>query len=204
MFRLSDPPLGAILAGGASRRFGAPKPLAPVAGVRLVERVGDAVRQAGLRPCLITQHPDRFADLDLPSRPDLVAGAGPLGGIHAALSWAQDEAKPGALCVSCDLPFLAPGLLRELYTLEPESIVVAESTGRAGIEPLCAYYPVGCLPEIAVRIARRDFRLQSLIAALPTRRIPLARIRRWGDPERIFFNVNTPEDHQRAEILARG
>jgi GTP:adenosylcobinamide-phosphate guanylyltransferase len=28
-------------------------------------------------------------------------------------------------------------------------------------------------------------------------------VRRWGSPEHIFLNVNTPEDHRRAKELAR-
>jgi len=38
---------GAILAGGGSRRFGAPKALAQVGGRAIVERVRDALMEAG-------------------------------------------------------------------------------------------------------------------------------------------------------------
>lgn len=197
-------PFGAILAGGASRRFGTPKALATVGGVRLVERVRDAIRQAGLEPRLITGHPDWFGDLGIASRPDYFPGAGPLAGIHAALTWAREESRPGVVCLSCDLPFVPPGLLRELCTSAGDTLVIPESCSPAGIEPLCAYYPVECLSEVALRLRRGEHRMFDLLAALPVRRVALADVRRWGEPERIFFNVNTPADHRRAEHLAQG
>lgn len=204
VFRSNLVPLGAILAGGASRRFGSPKALAPVGGVGLAERVRAAIRAAGLEPRLITGDATLVAALDLPSRTDSALGGGPLAGIQAALRWAAAEGRPGALCVSCDLPFLEPELLRTLCQLDPYRVVVPESTGPAGIEPLCAFYPVGCLEAINQRIERGALRLQDLLAAVPVRRMPLADVRRWGDPGRIFFNVNSRGDHQHAEAIARG
>lgn len=204
VFRPQPSPFGAILAGGASRRFGAPKAFARVAGVPLVERVRNAVCAAGLEPRLVTGDADLFAGLGLPSRPDAVPGAGPLAGVHAALRWAVEEGRPGVLCVSCDLPFLPSGLLREMCRLDPGALVVPESGGRAGVEPLCAFYPVGCLPMVEQHLKRGVHRLQDLLAAAQARRVPLARVREWGDPERIFFNVNTRADQQRADVLAGG
>jgi len=34
-------------------------------------------------------------------------------------------------------------------------------------------------------------------------RLPLARVREFGDPDIMFFNVNRPEDLERAEALWR-
>jgi molybdopterin-guanine dinucleotide biosynthesis protein A len=204
VFPVSSPlAIGAILAGGASRRFGSPKALVKVGGRAVIERVRDAVRDAGLEPRLITGRPEWFTELDLPSRPDAVPGAGPLGGIHAALSWALEEGQRGTLCVPCDTPFLAPRLLRALVAHAGDNtVIVPESGGRRGIEPLCAFYPVSCLPQIQDHLARGSYRLVDLLEALPVRRIPLHAVRRWGQPEHIFLNLNTPEDHRRAEALA--
>jgi molybdopterin-guanine dinucleotide biosynthesis protein A len=205
VFPVSSPlAIGAILAGGASRRFGSPKALVKVGGRAVIERVRDAVRDAGLEPRLITSRPEWFTELDLPSRPDAVPGAGPLGGIHAALSWALEEGQRGTLCVPCDTPFLPPGLLRALAAgAGNDMVVVPESGGPREIEPLCAYYPVSCLPQIENHLARGRYRLIDLLDAIPIQRIPVTEVRRWGEPEHIFLNLNTPEDHRRAEELAR-
>lgn len=187
--------LGAVLAGGASSRFGAPKALARVGGRRLVDRVLAAVQGAAGRAVLIANDPRITAAVA--SRPDEQAGAGPVGGIVTALRWAREEGLPGALCVACDMPFVSPGLLRMIVSAAAESpgmIVVPESGGRRGFEPLCAYYPVEALD-----VAEDARAPHQLIARFPTRRIT---VHEAGDPGILFFNVNTPEDLERAERIA--
>ncbi|MEW5931447.1 MAG: molybdenum cofactor guanylyltransferase [Gemmatimonadota bacterium] len=200
------PPLAAVLAGGESRRFGAPKALAEVGGARVVDRVVRAARGALDDVVLIANRPELFAGLGLRTRPDAVAGAGALGGVHAALRWAAEEARAGALCVACDMPFLRAGLLRALLERAAEGdadAVVPESTGRRGVEPLCAFYSVRSLPEVERMLGAGERRLVDLLGRVRTARIPLADVQRWGAPETLFLNVNTPADHARAEEIAR-
>lgn len=197
----SAPPLGAILAGGASRRFGAPKELAVLHGRTLAERVRDAVLQVLADTVLITNTPEPLRFLGLRSRRDALPGAGPLSGIHAALAWAREENRAGALCVSCDAPFLSAGLLaavlhRAGQTAAP--VVMPESEGRRGIEPLCAFYSVQCLPLLEDRILHGPHELHSLLDACGGARIPLDVVREYGDPATLFCNVNTRQDFARA------
>ena len=200
------PPFAAVLAGGESRRFGAPKALARVGGVRVVDRVTRAARGALGDVVLVANRPELLAGLGLPVRPDAVAGAGALGGVHAALRWAAEEARPGALCVACDMPFLHAGLLRALVeraAADDGDATVPESTGRRGVEPLCAFYSVRCLPEAERMLDAGERRLTDLLERVRTERVPLVEVRRWGAPEVLFLNVNTPADHARAEEIAR-
>lgn len=200
------PPFAAVLAGGESRRFGAPKALARVGGARVIDRVVEAARGAPGETVLVANRPELFAGLGLRMRPDAVPGAGALGGVHAALRWAAEEGRSGALCVACDVPFLASGLLRALVDRAADGAadaVVPESTGRRGVEPLCAFYSVRCLPEAERMLECGELRLTELLGRVRTARIPLAEVRRWGVPEVMFLNVNTPADHARAEEIAR-
>ena len=204
----SPSPLGAILAGGASRRFGSPKALAAVGGVPVVERVLRALRGATPDVVLIANEPGLFSGLALgiPSRPDVVRGAGPLAGIQAALRWAEEEGRPGALCVACDLPFVPASLLRRIIEAASEDAdadaVVPEDQGRRGIAPLCAFYSVRALPTAEALLAADERRVVALLERLRTARIPLDEVRRHGDPATLFLNVNTPEDHARAQAIA--
>lgn len=200
------PPFAAVLAGGESRRFGAPKALAEVGGARVVDRVVAAARGALGEVVLIANRPELLADLGLRVRPDAVAGAGALGGVHAALRWAAEEGRAGALCVACDMPFLDAGLLRALLDRAADGdadVVAPESTGRRGVEPLCAYYSVRCLPEVERMLEAGERRLVDLLERVRTARIPLAEVQRRGAPDVLFLNVNTPADHARAEEVAR-
>ena len=199
-------PLGAILGGGRSRRFGAPKALAEVQGRSIAGRVRDAVSSVVTDVVVITDQPEIFAELRLPSRPDLTPGMGAVGGVHTALRWAQESGLPGALCVACDMPFLSAHLLRRLCELAVTEadvdIVAPESNGPQSIEPLCAVYSVSSLPEIERRIASGERALFGLLQSMHTRRLPLAEVRGFGDPDVIFLNVNTPEEHRKAVQIA--
>jgi molybdopterin-guanine dinucleotide biosynthesis protein B/molybdopterin-guanine dinucleotide biosynthesis protein len=200
---VSSAPFGAILAGGESRRFGAPKALATVGGVRIVDRVREAL--AGVVPDLILIANDAalFAPLALPLRADARPGLGALGGIYTALLWAREAGRAGALAVACDMPFLAPPLLARLLAERVGADVVApESGGRRGIEPLAAYYATGCIPAIERALERGERQIVGFHGEVRVKRIPLEEVRAYGEPELLFLNVNTPAEHERAERIA--
>lgn len=198
--------LGAILAGGMSRRFGAPKALAEVGGRAIVARVRDALAQVVGDVVLIANEPDLYAHLDLPIRGDDVPGLGAIGGVRKALAWARDERRPGALCIACDMPFVTPELLRLVLSAADEGqadAVVPESGGRRGVEPLCAWYSTACIAAVDGLIAHgRGAAMGALLERVRVARVPLARVARTGDPAVLFLNVNTAEDHWRAHLMA--
>ena len=76
---------GAIIAGGASTRFGSPKALAEVGGVRVIDRVTRSLKAAaGVADVIaIVNDPGLGAQVSLPHRPDVLSGAGALAGVHA-------------------------------------------------------------------------------------------------------------------------
>ena len=209
---LSGPPatpviraMGAILAGGASSRFGGPKAVATVGGVALVERVRGALSAALSHAVVITHLPELAALPGLPSRPDATDAGGPLAGVDTALRWAAELGLPGALCVACDMPFLSPTLLREIVREGIESAAPAfapESGSRAGFEPLCAWYSVAALPAVQGALARGDRRISRVVEELGAARLPLARVALHGDPAVLFLNVNTPAGQREAEEIA--
>lgn len=196
--------LGVVLAGGLSTRYGSPKALATVDGTRIVDRAAAALAEVTDRVVGIANDSDIALALGLATRPDLHAGLGALGGIHSALTWAQEEERAGALVVACDMPFISVPLLRRMLALAADTDIVApESGGRRGIEPLCAYYATSCLAAVEAAIARGDTRVISFHDDVRVTRIPLDEVRTFGDAATLFLNVNTPEDRERAESIAR-
>jgi len=201
-------PLGVLLAGGRSTRYGAPKALARVAGMRIADRALGALRDTLPEPVVaVANDPALGAQLDVPTRPDLTPGLGPLGGILTALHWAAEEERNGVLCVSCDMPFLVPDLLRRIVALAGQGawdVVAPASEGPRGIEPLHAWYGPRCLPAVEAALAREDRRVVAFHGDVRVHRIPLEEVRRYGDPAVLFLNVNTPADRERAEAMALG
>lgn len=211
--RAAIPPFGAILAGGESRRFGSPKALAPVGGVRIIDRVVSVLSRVVPDLVLLANEPELFEDLRLPTRPDVRPGLGALGGLHTGLIWARDEGRPGILAVACDMPFPCEpllGLMRDLAFgpahdgASAPDMVIPESRGRRGLEPLFAAYTVGCLEAIEEQLDRDDRRMIGFHSAVRVRRVGLLEVDALCDPERSFLNVNTKAERERAERLAGG
>jgi molybdopterin-guanine dinucleotide biosynthesis protein A len=201
------PPFGAIMAGGLNTRYGDLKALASVGGCAIVERVIERLREVTPDVVLIANDGTAYATLRLPTRPDRIPGLGALGGLHAALHWATEEDRPGILAVACDMPFVSTALLQRLLeeaqTRDAPDVVAPESGSRRGLEPLCAYYSIRCLPAIDAAIQRGDTRMIGFHADVLVQRLPLSTVRSFGDPETLFMNVNTPDERVAAERIAQ-
>lgn len=201
-------PLGAVLAGGESARYGSPKALATVGGTRIVDRVIAALRQVVPDIVISANEPDLFADLGLPTYPDERPGLGPLGGIYTTLLRAREASRPGILAVACDMPFPSLELLERLRRLafgstRAPDIVLPGSLGPRGMEPLFAAYTVACIPAIDEALADGDRRMIGFHQRLAVHTIPVQEVAALCDPARAFLNVNTPDDRARAEALAQ-
>ena len=194
---------GAVLAGGAARRYGGrPKGLVELGGRRILDRVVDAVAcVTGAAPLVVANAPDGPTwRPDLRTIPDVRRDCGSVGGIYTAI---VSGAGP-VLCVAWDMPFVTTELLGALVDGSAGwDAFLPESDGRRGLEPLCAVYGPACGPAIERQLERGDLRAIGFHAAVKVGTLPLERVRALGDPDELFFNVNTPEDLQRAEAVWR-
>ncbi len=102
------------------------------------------------------------------------------------------------------MPFVSAALIRALADgLAQHDVFLPESDGRRGVEPLCAAYGPACEAAIEGSIERGDRRAIAFHEAVDVGILPLSSIRALGDPSRLFFNVNTPEDLAEADALWR-
>ncbi len=194
---------GAILAGGMASRFGGrPKGLARVGGERIIDRVAQVMRAAlGSPPLLVANDPTAeswIADLEV--RKDLLEGCGSLGGIYTALSAAAGP----VLVVAWDMPFVSSELLSTLARgADDVDVLVPASAGPHGVEPMCAVYGPGCTTAIREQLANEDYRATGFHEQVTVGTLSPEEVSRHGDPETLFFNVNTEEDLARAEEIWR-
>lgn len=193
----------AVLAGGTASRFaGEAKGLARVGGIRILDRVVEAVRSAtGQLPLLIANAdaaPTWREDLDVVS--DALPGSGVLGGIYTAVT-----AAPGpVLVVAWDMPFVPASLLEALMRgADAYDAYLPESGGRRGIEPLCAVYGPDCAPAIRDALGQQDYRAIAFHDRVRVGTLGLNEVRQFGTPEYLFFNVNSAGDLSRAEEMCR-
>jgi molybdenum cofactor guanylyltransferase len=192
---------GAILAGGLSTRYGGlPKGLERVQGVRIIDRVRAALERVVDDMLLIANDPQASDWLPgVRCESDVLRDVGSIAGIHAALVHAGGP----VIAVAWDMPFVPVGLLRVLRDAGARSdAVVPESDSRRGLEPLCAYYGPACVPAIEQRIASGDRRVIAFYDDVRLTRVPATDVAAFGDPVKLFMNVNTPEERVLAEAHA--
>jgi molybdopterin-guanine dinucleotide biosynthesis protein A len=187
-------PLVAILAGGAGRRLGGGKAVATLAGRPLLSYPIEATQAASLEAIVVakpdTPLPDSV-ELDVPVLVEPRQPLHPLVGILAALVHAKT--RP-VVVIGCDMPFLTPELLACLADRAGSAVV--ELGGR--IQPLIARHEQASRGALEAALARESA-LTATIGALGYERVDERRLARFGDPERLCFNVNRPEDLAIAE-----
>jgi molybdopterin-guanine dinucleotide biosynthesis protein A len=189
----------AIVAGGSARRLdGRDKSALAIGGRSILERQLAAIRPLTDRILVVANDPGRVAGIDLRVVGDLVPGAGALGGIYTALAVATTDR---VLVIACDMPFITDRFLAFLTTVDPEAALVIPHP-RDGYQPLCAVYSQACRDALARRLADGALRVQDLAADVRTREIGPDELAPFDPDGTLFFNLNTPEDYQRAQHLA--
>jgi molybdenum cofactor guanylyltransferase len=188
------PALIAILAGGRGKRLGGGKPNASLAGRPLIEYPLSAALATGLPVCVFAKADTDLPPLEVPvvREPDLPQH--PLSGVVAALDHAGGEA---VVAVACDMPFVPAQLLAWLARLDADAAVPVTARG---LHPMLALYGSHARARLSSALDE-DARLQAAVQGLHPRQVTEAELRRFGHPERILCNVNTPNDLERAEAL---
>jgi len=182
----------AILAGGRARRLGGrdkralrigpttilERQLAALEG--LVDRVfvvgGDPVAGGGPRPPVV---------------PDRLPSAGALGGLYTALC---EAAGSHVLVVACDLPFVTTALLGRVIDLADSECDAVVPRSTDGLQPLCAVYARRLAGDVRRRIESGRLKIQDLLGTIRVRELGPAEIAALDADDRLFFNVNTPDD----------
>ena len=189
---------GAVLAGGRATRFGADKALLRLGGETLLARV--VGRLAPLTDDVMVVGREQI-DSDLPARAvaDRRPGSGSLGGIYTALQTARTTR---CLVVACDMPFLNSGLLAYLIGLEGDyDVVIPRLNGL--LEPVHAVYARSCLGPIEDLLAAGNLRIFDFFAHVRVRYVEQSEVVAFDPQLMSFFNINTPEQWQRAQALVR-
>ncbi len=182
------PPAGVVLAGGESRRLGRDKAALSFAGEPLVARAA-AKLAALVEPVVIADRGRRYLEgfRSVTDGP----GAGPLAGLLGAAATLPGRSL---LALACDLPLLPAALLAALAEETAFDWVLAR-TGR-GTEPLCALYSPAALTRLERRAAAGVYSLHDLDTerGLSVLWLGPDELARFGDPARMFLNINRRED----------
>lgn len=192
--RRSGPPVGAVLAGGQGSRIGGAKALVELAGRPLISYPLAAVEAAGLEPIVVAKADSELPPLNCRVIREPAGPRHPLCGIIAALRHAKQRPL---VVVGCDMPFTGAGLLAWLGSAR-QPLVIPSVGDR--LQPLPARYDSALLPALEEALAEGRA-LRATLESLRPRTIAEAELARFGNPERLCFNLNTHSDLEQAEAL---
>lgn len=162
--------LGAVLAGGASRRFGSDKALAVVAGRTMIDSVIDHLApQCAALVVVGRSHGGWTALADRPA-----GGEGPLAGLNAALHYAAANGFDAVLTAPCDMPDLPPNLVE---WLAPGPAVLSD-------HPVIGLWPTNFATPLNEWLASGGRAVRAFVRHVGAKDIT-------GPPLR---NINRPED----------
>ncbi|MBZ4686509.1 MAG: molybdenum cofactor guanylyltransferase [Clostridia bacterium] len=180
-----------ILAGGKNSRMNyRNKSFLEYEGLKFIERIIKEV--SGYREIIIvSNNPSQYDYLGVKVVKDIIPGHGPLSGIHAGLINAQYH---HSLVVACDMPFVKKDLLEYLGEIAEGYDVVVPKTGQY-LQPLCAVYGKGCLPSIERFLENNTHKIIEFYPEVNVRYAEDEELTRFKGYERIFKNINTPEDY---------
>ena len=191
------PIIGAILAGGRSRRMdGQDKSMLLLGGLPLIKHV--IVRAQGQVAKLIISAPKNPAldEFGLDVVEDSISGfAGPLAGVLSALEWAEQN-YPTAKWLATfatDAPFIPTDMIKKFIAVAGNNnYVMAQSDGRD--HPVFALWPVSAKNELRAAIKNDGLsRVGQWFENHKTIKIDFTPTDDNQTPD-PFFNVNTPAD----------
>lgn len=185
-------------------RFGHDKVLERVGKTSLLEQVISRIDSISKDIIIVTAKKRTFASLaDHPkvkTVSDIFPGQGSLGGIYTGLVKSDSFYN---LVVAVDMPFLNEPLLRYMIEVSDGFDFVLPRVGNL-FEPLHAIYSKNCIQPIETILKQGKKVIVELFNYVKVRYIDDEEVNRFDPKHLSFFNINTREDLEKAEKIARG
>lgn len=183
---------GIILAGGQSMRMGRDKTLMTYNNETLVEHTVKEMGKFADEIIIASNNTNKYNLPGIIEVPDIYQGMGPLAGIHAGLIRAKFNY---AFVASCDMPLFSAELAAFLLGRCEGYDVVVPDLGEYS-EPLCAVYSKECLGPIEKCLKNNIRKVIKFYPDVKVLKVSKKEFDFLGEAERLFFNLNTPEDYR--------
>ena len=196
--------LGAILAGGQSKRMGKDKLFLELDNRKLIEHTIDKVKKYFKKVIIITnQDNEFFSKNNLTTVKDCIEGQlGPLVGILTAMKWAKDNLTNCSWIATfpCDTPFFPESIIESFIeeSKKKESLIFcANSHGRR--HNIFGLWSLDLYDKLKDDLINKEIR----------------KVQDWTEENKIknlefkfegydpFFNINTKEDLELAKKLSK-
>ena len=189
---------GVILAGGSSKRYGQNKAFLKIGSVPFIDTILRKMQSIFQRVILIANERKKYEYLEVPIFEDIVKGFGPLGGIYTGLMRIPDRA---GFFVACDMPFINRQLIRYMVDIKKDHHGAVIPLVAREVEPLHAIYTKICVKHIKDLIDSHRRQIRLFYDHIPVRYVKEDEIRQFCCPNRVFFNINTPDEFAKIQSL---
>lgn len=188
---------GVILAGGQNRRMnGKKKALLPFRGETLLQRQIEKMRALCAELIVVTNEPELFSSYDVKLTTDIFPGKGPLSGMHAAFSEANNV---NLWVVGCDMPFISSKAAEAMLIHNEEhryDAVIPSVEDR--LHPLHGIYRKSTADRIFDCITNEEYRVTSFLKKIDWNKVGPDFLNARQVNHNFVLNVNTPEQFKAA------
>jgi len=189
-----------ILAKGEkSKRLGMEKPFLIIKGKTLIDIVIGRIKDIFGKIYIVSTTPDKFnnfKDNNVFVLDDKIK-SGPLGGIYIGLINSETYYN---FVLGIDLVFINRELIKYMVESEKKYDIFIPKTEKY-IQPLCGIYSKRAIGVIKDKIQKGDFKVTDIFKHLNVKFLVEEEMEKFGNPEILFFNMNTEYDVERAKYI---
>jgi molybdopterin-guanine dinucleotide biosynthesis protein A len=189
---------GVILSGGKNTRMGQNKAFLKMGEERLIDRTVRLFHGIFREVIIVTTRPLDYLDQDATIVTDILPEKGALGGVYTGLFYSTDEY---AFIAACDMPFLNTAFIEYMVLQADKGYDIIVPAPPDGLQPLHAIYARRCLPDIRSRLDRNRLQIKGFYPGRRILEISPETLHTFDPEERMFLNVNTPEDLQKLSSI---
>ena len=190
----------AILAGGANKRFhGKTKANIQISGVRIIARTVKVLHELFNDIIIVTNTPEEFKGYQSFNLvPDEIKNVGPLGGIHAAMQVAKNDA---VFVFASDMPCISSEIVKKhIEFYHKRKCDAAIPRIKDFKEPLHSIYNKKIFDKLDEFIrGANKYSIENFLKDLSVRYHNLEDTEEY---KKAFININTPQDLSCMELYA--
>ena len=195
--------VGAILAGGQSRRMGKDKLFLELGNKKLIEHTIDKVKKY-LKPVIIVtnQNNEFFLKNNLITVKDCIEGQlGPLAGILTAMNWAKENSNKYSWIATfpCDTPFFPESIIKSfIKESEKKETLLLSASSHGRKHNIFGLWSLDLYDKLQHDLVNKKIRkVQDWIENNKIKNLEF----KFKDYD-PFFNINTEEDLEFAKKLS--
>jgi molybdopterin-guanine dinucleotide biosynthesis protein A len=187
-------PIGAILAGGRSRRMGHDKALVHFRGLPLLDHVAHALNLAGLEAVVVGRDEPLAGYPTISDMPGL--GGGPAVGLASAFLRYPNR---DIFLAAVDQPLLRAETVLRMLEIPGDAVVpVANSHPQV----TCALYREPCRLPLQAMLGSGQPKLRRLLDLIEPNMVGVETWSEWGEDGSSWLSLDTPEALRAAELRA--